>query len=290
MSALNRADAVMSALIAPDAMHGRYGGRGGSGGGGWPRSGGGGNWPSTGGSTWPSGGGMGYPGGIPFPRRGPYGSQGPYGGRGGGQQGPVIVRSRTKSAGTAEIAKQSGGDSMRVDSPAALETTLLRLRQRYALHFNLPEGVKPGQERNIQVQLADAARNRYPGSEVRYRRTYAGGSAQSDPVMVSRTPTSPGQSTTTSTSSTSTTAEDRATQRRRRPAVNEDGTAIENSQTNPNGGWRRADEPEPAASGKRSLSRLSGHERHPTDSSPARSVTACPIPTSAAPARAGGGG
>ena len=46
LSALNRADTVMSALIAPDAMHGRYGGRGGSGGGGWPRSGGGGNWPS----------------------------------------------------------------------------------------------------------------------------------------------------------------------------------------------------------------------------------------------------
>ena len=89
---------------------------------------------------------------------------------------------------------------MRVDDAAALETTLMRLRQRYALHFNLPEGVKPGQERNIQVQLADAARNRYPGSEVRYRRTYAGGgNAQSEPVMVSRTPTSPGQSTTTST-------------------------------------------------------------------------------------------
>jgi hypothetical protein len=192
------------------------------------------------GGGWPGGGGM------PFPRRGPYGSRGPYGGNGGGQ-GPVILQSRTKSAGTAEIAKASGGDSMRVDDAAALETTLLRLRQRYALHFNLPEGVQPGQERNIEVQLADAARRRYPGSEVHYRRTFAaGGKQSSDPVMVSRTPSNPGKSPAPATTSN----DDRPPSQRRRPAVNEDGTRIENSDTKPNGGWRRADEPEPATDGK----------------------------------------
>ena len=137
------------------------------------------------GGGWP-GGGMGGPlGGIILGRRGPYG------GMGGGGNGPVIMtRARTRSAGTEEIAKRSGGDSLRVDDASALETTLMRLRQRYALHFNLPEGVQPGQERNIQVELSDAARRRYPGSEVRYRRSYVGqdGNRSSEPVMISKTP------------------------------------------------------------------------------------------------------
>jgi VWFA-related protein len=214
LRAVTRADAVVSALIAPDALNGRYGG------GGVHRGGGG--WPSA-------GGGMGGPlGGIIFGRRGPYG----YPGGGGGGGGPVIVqRSRTQSAGTAEIARQSGGDSMRVDEAAALETTLMRLRQRYTLHFNLPEGVQPGQERGIEVQLADAARRRYAGSEVRYRRVYVkqDGSG-ADPVMVSRTPASARRPADSDDASAPTT-----TTRPRRPAVNEDGSRI--------GGWRRADDP-----------------------------------------------
>ena len=218
-----RADAVISALIAPDALNGRYGG------GGMPRGGGGGGWPSA-------GGGMGGPlGGIIFGRRGPYGYPG---GSGGGSGGPVYGRSRTQSAGTAEIARQSGGDSMRVDEASALETTLTRLRQRYTLHFNLPDGVQPGQERQVEVQLADASRRRYPGSEVRYRRVYMrqdGSSA--DPVMISRTPTS-SRPQVSSDDSTSTAASTGAPRRKRVP-VNEDGTRI--------GGWRREGEPEPQA-------------------------------------------
>jgi VWFA-related protein len=214
LRALTRADAVVSALLAPDAMSGRYGGGG--------PAGQGGGWPSAG------GGGMGGPlGGIIFGRRGPYGYPG---GGGGGGNGPVVInRSRTRSAGTAEIAKQSGGDSMRVDDAAALETTLMRLRQRYSMHFNLPEGVQPGQEREIEVQLSDGARRRYAGAEVRYRRAYMGkdpGNGQ--PVMVSRAPDGPPVSGA----------------RRRRPAVNEDGSRVE-PPANPNGGWRRADEPAP---------------------------------------------
>jgi hypothetical protein len=245
LRSLARADAVMSALIAPDALGGRYGGgggRGGVGGGGWPRGGGmGGGWP---------GGGMGGPlGGIILGRRGPYG------GMGGGGNGPVIMtRARTKSAGTEEIAKRSGGDSLRVDDASALETTLMRLRQRYALHFNLPEGVQPGQERNIQVELSDAARRRYPGSEVRYRRSYVGqdGNRSSEPVMISKTPSTSRQPAASPSASSS---DDRPVQRRR-PAVNEDGSAVDKYETKPiptdrstgnssSGGWRRADEPAP---------------------------------------------
>jgi VWFA-related protein len=127
--ALTGADAVMCALIAPDAMQFRR-----------------------------------YPAGVML-RRGGLGSPVPVMG---GFYGSI----HTQSAGTAQIARNSGGDSLRVDEASALEQTVLRLRQRYTLYFSLPEGVKPGQERNIEVGLADAARLRSPDAEVRYRRVY----------------------------------------------------------------------------------------------------------------------
>jgi hypothetical protein len=81
---------------------------------------------------------------------------------------------------------------------------LARIRQRYALHFHLPEGVKPGQERNIAVELAAAASSRYPGAEVRYRRVYLTPDA-SVPVEAGSPPAQVRQGTAV----------------RRRPAVNE---------------------------------------------------------------------
>ena len=170
--ALTRADAVLSALIAPDAMHSGYGQPGGMGRGG--------SWPG-------GGGGMGGPlGGIILGRGGPYG--------GGRRGGPGMRGPRTHSAGTSEIARRSGGDSMSVDGASALEDTLARLRQRYALNFYLPAGVKPGEERHIEVALSDAARSRHPGAEVRYRQTYMAPSgagfsappASGEPVVVTR--------------------------------------------------------------------------------------------------------
>src|SRR5580658_9720867 len=89
--ALARADAVMCALIAPDAMP--YGRRGGGG----QRNGG---WGSGGGGGGGLGGGL---GGVIFGPRGGGGNRYPGGGGGGG--------GNTKSAGTAEIARDSGGDS-----------------------------------------------------------------------------------------------------------------------------------------------------------------------------------
>lgn len=155
-----KADAVLSALIAPDAMRYRSR-RAGTGGGGSGRQGGG-QWPGSG----PTIGGP--LGGIIFGRRGGYGGRGP--GTGGpypGGMGP-----RTRSAGTSEIARDSGGDSLPVDEASALETTLSRLRQRYALHFLAPEDAPAGQERTINVELADATRRRYPDAQVRFRRFY----------------------------------------------------------------------------------------------------------------------
>jgi len=239
--ALVKADAVLSSLIAPDAMssrsHGGYGGMGGS------RRGGGMGWPGGGmGGPWGGGGPL---GGIIIGPGG--GSRGPYG-RGGG---PIIMnRPHTQSAGTAEISRRSGGDSMSVNDASALETTLSRLRQRYALHFNLPEGVKPGQERQIEVELAEAARRRYPDAEVRFRRTYnspGGKGAEpsapaTEPVVVSQT----------SDSAPAAEEQPHGTLHRR-PAVSEPGsshsqgplTPAESPDTKP--GWRRADQPEPPA-------------------------------------------
>ena len=202
--ALTRADAVLCALIAPDAMQNRYPG------GGQRRVGG-------------PGIGMGGPmGGIILPRSG----GGPYGG---GNRGGGMNRPHTQSAGTSEIARDSGGDSMSVNDASALEETLLRLRQRYALYFNLPDGVKPGEERNIQVDLTPAARRRFSDAEVRYRRVYmtGGGTADTAPVHVTRGPSDRDyQAPTISGSSSYPNSDPGTSTGRRRVAVNQDGSPI----------------------------------------------------------------
>jgi VWFA-related protein len=203
--ALARADAVMCALIAPDAM--QYGGYPGSGG---QRRGG-----------WGTGPGLGGPlGGVIFGPRGggPYGGS-RYPGGGGGTGGP-----HTKSAGTAQIARDSGGDSMSVNDASALEETLARIRQRYTLYFHLPEGVQPGQERNIQADLTPEARRRYPDAEVRYRRIYMSptGGREASPVNVTRAPSDSGYPAPSASGTDSSTS----AVRRRRVAVNEDGSPI----------------------------------------------------------------
>lgn len=165
--ALTKADAVMSALIAPDAISSRNR-MPGAGGGSWPGGGRRGGGGSNGG-----GGGLGGLGGIIFGGGGiglPGG--GMPGGRGGGGNGPVITNSRLKSAGTEEIALASGGDSFPVDDASALSRTLERIRQRYAIFFVAPEDAKAGEERTIDLALSSAALRRYPDAEVRFRRTY----------------------------------------------------------------------------------------------------------------------
>jgi hypothetical protein len=69
------------------------------------------------------------------------------------------------------------------------------------------------------------------------------GSRSSDPVMVSRTPTN---SRTSPMPSTTTADADEPRLRKRRPAVNEDGSAVD-PDANSGGGWRRADESDRAS-------------------------------------------
>ncbi len=181
--ALEEANTVMSALIAPDAMGGgmgqRYPGTSRRGGG----AGGGNN-----------GGGWGGLGGIIFGGGGIPGTQrNPGGGYPGGGNGPVVIgNGRLKSAGTEEIARASGGDSMTVDNAAALQDTLERIRQSYALYFNAPEGVKQGEKRNVQIALTGAATRRYQNAELRYRPTYVvseGGTTSGPGYRNEETPT-----------------------------------------------------------------------------------------------------
>lgn len=130
LRALEDADAVLSALIAPDALGtGRPARRPG-----WADIIFGPRYPGS------------YPGGIPRPH--------------------------TQSAGTAEIARASGGDSLPVEHAGALRETLEALRQRYSLFFFVPPDAKVGQRRIIHVVLARDAARRYPGAQLKYRAEY----------------------------------------------------------------------------------------------------------------------
>jgi VWFA-related protein len=173
--ALERADTVMSALIAPDAMAGRNGRSGGGGGG------------NPGGGTWGNGGGLGGALGGIILGGGGMGRRGGYPGRNGGG-------GHTKSAGTSEIARASGGDSYSVDDASALDDTLARLRQRYSLNFQVPPGAQAGQERNIDVSLSAAAQRRYPDAELRFRKTYI--SPSTTEAVAAGTVVAPPQGTT----------------------------------------------------------------------------------------------
>jgi VWFA-related protein len=199
--ALERANAVMCALIAPDAMP-------------YARRRGGGGYPG-------GGGGLGGPlGGIIFGGGGRGGGGYPGGGGGGGQH---------QSAGTAEIARDSGGDSMSVNDASALEETLERLRQRYSLYFNLPENARG--EQDIEVDLAADARRRFSDADVHYRRIHLTDDrdAGDERPHITRSPGGSGSSNSSASSNSSTSVSDPDSStpaHRKRVAVNEDGTAI----------------------------------------------------------------
>lgn len=222
---LANSDIVLCAILAPDAM-GRYSG-GGYPGGGYP--GGGGRYPRRGGVIlgpqvgWPGGGGGGYPGGG-YPGGGggyPGGGGGGYPGGGGRYPGGGTMGGRTHSAGTAQIARDSGGDSMSIDDSYAFENTLSRIRQRYALHFLEPAGSRPGEERRVEVLLTAAAQRKYSDAELRFRHIYYAAGNSSAPVdgppVVSSSSTST-DGPAPATTSRRTSSDDSAPVMRRRPA------------------------------------------------------------------------
>ncbi len=244
-AALSRANAVLSFLQAPYEPPTMSRGPGGGG----RRGGGGMGWPGRGGIGFPGGGG-GWPGsggGIPGG-----------GGVGRGTQDP------SHTAGTDNIARDSGGDTMSINDASALEDTLARLRQRYALHFYMPEEAQAREQHSIRVDLSTEARIRYPEAEVRSRRVFmSGGSNESSGPTVVTHQTAPSDPIPGEGDSNSS----QPSAKRRRVAVNEDssGPVVNTSDpqsssdtpapaqtaptqtapaqtTTPKGGWPRTDQ------------------------------------------------
>lgn len=211
---LTASDVVLSAIISPDALRSARGGGG----------------RGTGGGVLDD---------IIFGRRNPR------------QRTPVNYG--TRSAGTSEIARRTGGDSLRIADADALETTLSRIRQRYALHFYLPDGAKPSQERKIDVELAAAARRRYPDADVRYRNNYltptdAGSAVSSAPPPATEAPVTVA-SGDSADRSPAPQAEEEPRLKRRRPATEESYGSRGGPGTASDGVWRRSTDAEakPAA-------------------------------------------
>ncbi len=150
-TALDEANAVLSFLRAPYEEPVARGARMPGGGGGPWGSGGQGPW---GGSTWPGGGGR-----IPSSGRRLPG-------------GVTVGGDPSHPAGTAEVARNSGGDVMQISDASAFADTLERIRRRYALHFYWPGDSANPERRTVVVSLAHSTGAHYPGSEVRYRRAY----------------------------------------------------------------------------------------------------------------------
>lgn len=216
--ALTASDVVLSAIIAPDALS----------------------------SSRRGGGSVGTGGGILddiiFGRRNPR------------RRAPVSYG--TRSAGTSEIARRTGGDSLRIADADALETTLARIRQRYALHFYLPDGVKPNQERQIAVELTGAARRRYPDADLRYRNFYltpadAGSTVSSAPQPPAEAPVTVAASDPPTSEPAAESPEQDTQSRRRRPATDESYGSRNGPGQTSGGVWRPPSEATPSADPER---------------------------------------
>jgi VWFA-related protein len=70
------------------------------------------------------------------------------------------------------LTEQTGGDAVKSEKAGeAFSEILERIRSRYSLHYGSPGG-EPGAYREIRLELASAARLRYPKATLRYRKGY----------------------------------------------------------------------------------------------------------------------
>jgi VWFA-related protein len=70
------------------------------------------------------------------------------------------------------IASETGGDATKSEEAAtAFPRMIERIRERYSLSYRTPPGVG-GMFRTIRVELAPAAKARYPNAQLRFRRGY----------------------------------------------------------------------------------------------------------------------
>jgi hypothetical protein len=92
------------------------------------------------------------------------------------------------SAGSPEIARTSGGDSLGINDATSVETTFERIRRRYAIYFYLPDGM--GTEHPLELDLANAARRIHPDASLQYRQV-ALAKDGARPGLITRVPAHP---------------------------------------------------------------------------------------------------
>jgi VWFA-related protein len=74
--------------------------------------------------------------------------------------------------GMGGVADQTGGDTLKAGDPGdAFREMMQRIRERYSLYYAMPQS-KPGQVREVKVELSADARSRFPGARVRARKGY----------------------------------------------------------------------------------------------------------------------
>lgn len=74
--------------------------------------------------------------------------------------------------GMSGVADQTGGDTLKADDPGgAFREMMQRIRRRYSLYYAMPQA-KPGQARQVKVELTAEARSRAPNARVRARKGY----------------------------------------------------------------------------------------------------------------------
>jgi VWFA-related protein len=76
------------------------------------------------------------------------------------------------SEGMEGVAEKTGGDALKADDPgAAFREMMRRIRQRYSLYYAMPQG-KPGEQRQVRVELSGEALGHNTGARVRARKGY----------------------------------------------------------------------------------------------------------------------
>jgi VWFA-related protein len=83
--------------------------------------------------------------------------------------------------GMESVAEKTGGDTIKADDPGhALRDAMRRIRLRYSLYYAMPPG-RPGEHRQVKVELSADALSRYPAGQVRARKGYLVPKAVSSP-------------------------------------------------------------------------------------------------------------
>jgi VWFA-related protein len=74
--------------------------------------------------------------------------------------------------GMTGVAEKTGGETLASDDPGpAFREMMHRIRHRYSLYYVMPRG-KPGERREVRIELSEEAQRRYPNGRVRTRKGY----------------------------------------------------------------------------------------------------------------------